>query len=126
MHVHSVANTRNETTNRRSGKTETADPHVTIYLGTGKDHMNLHGHFYVRWPEPPSPTASERELDRLRRKAFQTTPYELMDKRDRRKSPSKITSSKWEARNPELWAWDPSGTKVRDLRGQAIRNLDKW
>lgn len=126
MHVHSLANTRNETTNRRTGKTETADPHVTLYLGTERDHMNLHGHFYVGWPEPPHLTASERELDHLRRKAFETTPYELMGKLDRRRSPSQIKSTKWEARNQELWVFDPSGSRVRDLRGQAIRNLDKW
>ncbi|KAK6822392.1 hypothetical protein PG989_001287 [Apiospora arundinis] len=126
MHVHSSAYTRTKDTNLPTGETEDADPHITVFLGTEKDHMNLHGHFYVKWPEPPNAYTKEGELVKLRLKVFQTTPYELMDKRDRRRTPSQIGSANWEARNPELWIWDPKRNKAKNLRGDEIRKLAKW
>lgn len=126
MHVHSQARTRTEFTNLPTGEVEDADPHITVYLGTERDHINLHGHFYVKWPEPPNNEMKKTELDRLREEALKTTPYELMDPSDRRRTPSQMNLARWQARNPELWKWVPKVIKPQPSRVDEIRELESW
>lgn len=110
--LHTRTQERDRRTNQRTGNITTSQNHLTVYLGTTSDQIEVHGHIYAKRKQLPTGAGSWRVPAPERE-----GKYELMPVWERRDG----------GRNPELWLWHPVSLNLeRQYHRDDILGLQSW